>query len=56
MNIFRHFWLDDSAQDIAEYAIMSAVLLVVTIVTIQAIGGAANNIFSKIANLLGSVS
>lgn len=56
MKTIRHSWLDDSGQDIAEYAIMLCVLLVVTIVTIHAIGQNANNIFSRLANMLGSVS
>jgi Flp pilus assembly pilin Flp len=56
MRILQQFWHNDDAQDIAEYAIMLAVLLVVTIVTIRAIGENANSLFSKLANMLGSVS
>jgi Flp pilus assembly pilin Flp len=56
MRILQQFWHDDTAQDIAEYAVMLAVLLVVTIVTIRAIGESANSIFSKLAGMLGSVS
>jgi Flp pilus assembly pilin Flp len=45
-NIFRSLWLDDEAQDIAEYAVMLAVILVIVVGTIRLIGGNANNVFS----------
>lgn len=54
MRTLQQFWHDDTAQDIAEYAIMLAVLLIVTIVTVRAVGDNANNIFSKVASLLGT--
>ncbi len=56
MMTLRQLWHEDSAQDIAEYAIMLAVLLVVTIVTIGAIGTNADTLFSKVAEMLGSAS
>jgi Flp pilus assembly pilin Flp len=43
-------WADDSGQDIAEYAVMLAVILVVVIGTIKLIGGKSNNIFSEVAS------
>jgi Flp pilus assembly pilin Flp len=43
-------WADDSAQDIAEYAVMLAVILVVVIGTVKLIGGKSNNIFSQVAS------
>mgnify|MGYP005810884447 CR=1 FL=1 len=49
-------WTNDDAQDIAEYAFMIAIVLVVTIVTIHAIGSNASTVFSKLASTLGSVS
>jgi Flp pilus assembly pilin Flp len=44
---FRNLWLDDSGQDVAEYALMLAVILVVVAGTVAAIGTNANNIFTK---------
>ena len=43
-------WLDDRAQDIAEYAVMLAVILVVVIGTIRLVGSNANNVFSSVAS------
>lgn len=48
----RELWLDDSGQDIAEYAVMLAVILVVVVGTIRMIGGNANNVFSAVASSL----
>lgn len=42
----------EAAQDIAEYAVMLAVILVIVLGTVKLIGGNANNIFSKIASAL----
>jgi Flp pilus assembly pilin Flp len=49
-NIFRRLWSEDKAQDIAEYAVMLAVILVIVVGTIRLIGGNANNVFSSVAS------
>ena len=46
----RRLWFEDDGQDIAEYAVMLAVILVVVIGTIRLIGGNANNVFSTVAS------
>jgi Flp pilus assembly pilin Flp len=46
----RHIWSDDQGQDIAEYAVMLAVILVLVIGTVRLIGTNANNVFSSVAN------
>jgi Flp pilus assembly pilin Flp len=43
-------WCDESGQDIAEYAVMLAVILVVVIGTIRLVGSNANNVFSSVAS------
>ena len=43
-------WRNDEGQDIAEYAVMLAVILVIVIGTIRLIGSNANNVFSAVAN------
>jgi len=48
-SILRRFWLEDEAQDIAEYAMMLAVILVIVVGTIRLIGGNVNNVFSSLA-------
>lgn len=49
----RSLWFDDQAQDIAEYAVMLAVILVIVVGTIRLIGGNANNVFSSVASSIG---
>ena len=48
----RKLWLQEEAQDIAEYAVMLAVILVIVVGTIRLIGGNANNVFSSVASSL----
>jgi Flp pilus assembly pilin Flp len=43
-------WTDDTGQDIAEYAVMLAVILVLVIGTIRLVGSNANNAFSAVAS------
>jgi len=50
INILRKAWLDDRAQDIAEYAVMLAVILVIVVGTIRLVGTNANNMFSSVAS------
>ena len=41
---------DEQGQDIAEYAVMLAVILVIVVGTIRLIGSNANNVFSNVAS------
>ena len=50
--VFRRLWREEDAQDIAEYAVMLAVILVIVVGTIRLIGGNANNVFSSVASSL----
>ena len=43
---------DDSGQDIAEYAVMLAVILVLVVGTIRLVGSNANNAFSSVSSTL----
>ena len=45
-------WNDDSGQDIAEYAVMLAVILVIVVGTIRLIGSNANNVFSQVGSAI----
>ena len=49
---FRKLWQDDQGQDIAEYAVMLAVILVIVIGTIRLIGTSANTVFSNVNSSL----
>jgi Flp pilus assembly pilin Flp len=48
--VFRKLGREDEGQDIAEYAIMLAVILAVAVATIRLIGSSANNVFSSVAS------
>jgi len=45
-------WSKDEGQDIAEYAVMLAVILVLVVGTVRLIGGNANNAFSATASAI----
>jgi Flp pilus assembly pilin Flp len=51
--LLRKLWSQDEGQDIAEYAVMLAVILVLVVGTIRLIGGNANNAFSATASAIG---
>ena len=51
-NLLRKLWGHDEGQDIAEYAVMLAVILVIVVGTIRLVGSNANNVFSATASAL----
>jgi Flp pilus assembly pilin Flp len=50
IHLLRKLWLHEEGQDIAEYAVMLAVILILVIGTIRLVGGNANNTFSTVAS------
>lgn len=48
----HRLWSDESGQDIAEYAVMLAVILVIVVGTIRLIGSNANNVFSQVGSAI----
>jgi Flp pilus assembly pilin Flp len=52
MNLLRRLWVENEGQDIAEYAVMLAVILVLVVGTIRLVGSNANNAFSSVASSL----
>jgi len=46
----RSLWNNEEGQDIAEYAVMLAVILVIVVGTIRLVGSNANNVFSSVAS------
>jgi Flp pilus assembly pilin Flp len=49
---WRDVWLDQEGQDIAEYAVMLAVILVIVVGTVRLIGSNASNVFSQVGSAL----
>jgi Flp pilus assembly pilin Flp len=54
MSLLSRLWNDDAAQDVAEYAVMLAVILMIVIGTVSLIGGKANNVFSEVGSAIGN--
>lgn len=52
LDFLRKLRDDEGGQDIAEYAVMLAVILLLVVGTIKLIGGNANNTFSNVASTL----
>jgi Flp pilus assembly pilin Flp len=48
--LIRRLWSEEDGQDIAEYAVMLAVILVLVVGTVRLIGSSANNVFSQAAS------
>ena len=51
--LLHQLWSDERGQDIAEYAVMLAVILVIVVGTIRLIGSNANNVFSSVGSAIG---
>jgi Flp pilus assembly pilin Flp len=51
-DFFKLLWRDEQGQDIAEYAVMLAVILVIVVGTIRLIGSNANNVFSSVGSAI----
>ena len=49
-DLLAGFWRDDRGQDVAEYAVMLAVILVIVVGTIRMVGSQSNNVFSNAAS------
>jgi len=52
IEVIQRLWKDQDGQDIAEYAVMLAVILVIVVGTVQLIGSNANNVFSQVGSQL----
>jgi len=50
--VLQRLWSETDGQDIAEYAVMLAVILVLVVGTIRLVGSNANNAFSSVASSL----
>jgi Flp pilus assembly pilin Flp len=52
VNLIRRLWSEEAGLDIAEYAVMLAVILVLVVGTVRLIGSNANTAFSNVASSL----
>jgi Flp pilus assembly pilin Flp len=55
-NIMRYLlfklWSNEDGQDVAEYAVMLAVVLVIVVSTVRLIGANASNVFSQVGSTI----
>lgn len=49
-HVIRRLWAEEDGQDIAEYAVMVAVILIIVVGTIRLIGSNSNTVFSNVAS------
>lgn len=49
-NLLSKLWAEQQGQDVAEYSIMLAVILVIVVGTIHLIGSNAGNVFSNVGS------
>jgi Flp pilus assembly pilin Flp len=53
MNHFlTKLWSNEEGQDVAEYAVMLAVILVIVVSTVKLIGSNASNVFSQVGSVM----
>jgi Flp pilus assembly pilin Flp len=48
----RTLWLDEEGQDVAEYSVMLAVILIIVVSTVRLIGSNAGNVFSHVGSAI----
>jgi Flp pilus assembly pilin Flp len=48
----KQLWSEERGQDIAEYSVMLAVILVIVAGTVRLIGSNANNVFSQVSSAI----
>jgi len=48
--LLKTLWSNEEGQDIAEYSVMLAVILVIVVGTVRLIGSNANNVFSEVGS------
>lgn len=49
-NLTKLLCYNEEGQDVAEYAVMLAVILIIVVGTVRLIGGSSNNVFSSVAS------
>ncbi|HEY3973585.1 MAG TPA: hypothetical protein VGM18_11305 [Candidatus Sulfotelmatobacter sp.] len=48
----NRLWTEEEGQDIAEYSVMLAVILVIVVGTVRLIGSNAGNVFSQVGSAI----
>ena len=48
----KQLWSEENGQDVAEYSVMLAVILVIVVGTVRLIGSNASNVFSQVGSAI----
>jgi Flp pilus assembly pilin Flp len=48
--VIRELWSEEQGQDIAEYAVLVAAILIIVVGTIRLVGSNSNTVFSNVAS------
>jgi Flp pilus assembly pilin Flp len=48
----QNMWREEQGQDVAEYAVMLAVILIIVVGTVRLIGNNATNVFSQVGSAI----
>ncbi len=51
-NFLNKLWSNQEGQDVAEYSVMLAVILVIVVGTVRLIGSNAGNVFSQVGSAI----
>jgi Flp pilus assembly pilin Flp len=54
--MLKNLWLDDAGQDVPEYALMLALILVIVITVVTQIGSYSNTIFTKVRDAMSTAA
>ena len=55
LELFQALWTDESGQDLAEYALLIALIALAVIVAVTLLGGTISTVFNTIGSTLSSV-
>ncbi len=53
-HMLEMFWANEEGQDVAEYSIMLAVILIIVVGTVRLIGSNAGNVFSQVGSSISA--
>ncbi len=52
LSLRNQLWSNEEGQDVAEYSVMLAVILVIVVGTVRMIGSNAGNVFSQVSSAI----
>jgi pilus assembly protein Flp/PilA len=56
LHVLKAIWVDDSGQDLAEYGLLVALIAIVVIAALTALGQNINTLFTGVASVMAGVT